>query len=185
MTRNAQIIQDLRTYTDQRIPLLWGALLVILLAAHLATAFLVEIFWVDHYPVTPWVVVAAVLAALAFFLYEKIGGKLGAYEFDFKRSAMGVWDYERGYMQCDSIRRAAGLGFVGVTLIYGGFLFGQFCAATEAERRVLIDLDPQTQLQALANPEQGVLLGAGVVLLAAAFYRIQTVKETIRKDLSG
>ena len=186
MQRNAAIIEQLRIYTNRQIPLLWGSVLVALVATHLAAAYLVEQLWGEHFAVTPWAGVAAALIALAFLLYEKIGQRLLLAEFELKRTAMGFWDYERGYRHCEHIRRAAGVGFLGTVLIYAGFLLGQMGAAAEsAHRQVLVDLAPSTQLQLLATPQQGSLLIAGAALIIGALAWIQRVKAQIRSDLGA
>ncbi|ABM62412.1 hypothetical protein [Halorhodospira halophila] len=186
MKRNEEIIEALRTYTNRRIPLLWGSVLAILLVAHLVTAYLVEQFWSEHLAVTPWVAIAAVLIGISFFLYEKIGGKLRAAEFEFQRTALGYWDYERGYQQCEGIRQAALLGFLGTAILYCGFVFGQVCAtADDASRKVLTDLAPGKQIELLSNPEQLTVLGIGAALIVGALIWIHRIREQIRSDLSA
>lgn len=186
MRRNEEIIEALRIYTHRRIPLLWGSLLAILLVAHLVTAYLVEQLWSEHLAVTPWVGIAAVLIGLAFFLYEKLGNKLRAAEFEFQRTALGYWDYERGYQQCERIRQAALVGFLGVAVLYCGFLFAQFCATAEdAGRMAWTDLSPGTQIELLSNPEQATVLGLGAALIVGALVWIHRIREQIRSDLNG
>ncbi|MBK5936432.1 hypothetical protein [Halorhodospira halophila] len=186
MKRNEEIIEALRIYTNRRIPLLWGSVLAILLVAHFVTAYLVEQFWSEHLAVSPWVAIAAVLIGIAFFLYEKIGNKLRAAEFEFQRTALGYWDYERGYQQSERIRQAALVGFLGTVVVYVGFAFAQFCAtADDASRKVLTDLAPGKQMELLSNPEQAAVLGLGAALIIAALIWIHRVREQIRSDLSA
>ncbi|GEM_PF-2431220 len=186
MQRNAAIIEQLRVYTNRQIPLLWGSVLAAFVATHLVAAYLIEQLWGEHYAVNPWVGVAAALVGLAFLLYEKVGHRLQAAEFELKRTAMGFWDYERGYQHCDSIRRAADVGFLGAVLIYAAFLLGQMAAAADCKDcRVWVDLAPGAQLQLLATPQQGSLLIAGAALIIGALAWIHRVKTQIRSDLGA
>ncbi|MFP4146227.1 MAG: hypothetical protein ACLFSI_00745 [Halorhodospira sp.] len=186
MKRNAEIVEQLQIYTNRRIPLLWAKVLALLIATHLIAAYLVEQFWSEHFAVDPWTGVAAALIALAFLLYEKVGQRFGHAELEFKRTAMGFWDYERGYGQCERIRHAAGLGFLGIATLYAGFLYGQITASAEdAERLVLTDLSPAAQAAIFSQPQQGSVLVAGAALLVGAMTWIHRVKAEIRSDLGA
>ncbi len=184
MQRTAEIVEQLRVYTNQRIPLLWLGVLATLAGTHGVAAYLVESYWSEHFPVCPWVGIAGALLALAFALYEKVPELLHRAEQRYKREAMGVWNHERGLHQCERIRQAAGVGVLGVVGIYSGFLLAQYRAsAADDTRKVLVDLDLATQIQILSNPTSGVLLLLGGGLILGALWYIGDVKEEIRSDL--
>ncbi len=184
MKRTAEILEQLRTYTERQIPLLWLAVLGVLIAAHLVAGLLIEHLWSEHFPVSPWVGIAGVLLALAFILGERIYTRLRKYEAAFQRTAMGYWDHERGYYHCDRIRWAAGGGFLGAVVLYAGFLLAQVRAAcADPARKVLVDLDVRSQLELLSQPEHGAFFVAGLVLVGAAWWRIMSVRAELRQEL--